>query len=262
MAAAGAGVAAAAVVAAPRVLEVDFLHRREPHVRLVPRRALGRVPAALRRPAELRRRPPVRPAGRLARVRSQAPAAPPKLPPGQPARRPVQKVQRAPPRARLLRVPQPDSVLRPAAPLPRPRPAAVPRVVREKVSSTHLVRQPAPPAQRALDEPPAQREQRERHEGVARRPISCMAVLRSRRVLPPASRRALSAVPQPVARGQTPVGPEHPGTIWRRTAPVELKTAASGKVTATNAATKFAISMTSIIPAISGRRTPVGVPGQ
>ena len=63
-------------------------------------------------------------------------------------------------------------------------------------------------------------------------------------------------------RGLTLVGQELAGRICRRIAPSELRIAASGKVTVTNAATKSAINLIRTTPAISGRRTLVGLLGQ
>ena len=92
---------------------------------------------------------------------------------------------------------------------------------------------------------PAQSGPRVRREQAAQRPISCKAVGSN-------SPRGLPAVPPsgpPLAvRGQTLAGPEPLGRICPRIAPSELKTAASGKATVTNGATKFAISMSTNNP--------------
>jgi hypothetical protein len=93
----------------------------------------------------------------------------------------------------------------------------------------------------------------------AQRPIFCKVVGRSSQQRPP---EVQQSVPPLDASGAMQVGPGLVGRICRRIALSELKIAASGKVTATNAATKSAINLTRITRAISGRRTLVGRLGQ
>ena len=67
-------------------------------------------------------------------------------------------------------------------------------------------------------------------------------------------------MPPLAARGLlTLVGPGLLDRIWLRINRVELKIAASGKVTVTNGATKSAISLSRTTPAISGRKILVGL---
>jgi len=96
--------------------------------------------------------------------------------------------------------------------------------------------------------PQVQREQ------VAQRPISWVAARKSP--------QELSALPLSPDLVQLLAGLELLARISLRIAPSELITAASGKATVTNDATKCGINMTTTTLAISGRTTPVGLPGQ
>src|SRR6478609_6382315 len=102
---------------------------------------------------------------------------------------------------------------------------------------------------------PAQSVLRVRRERAVLPPISCKAVGNKSQRESPAVR---PWAPPLALLGQTQAGRVLLGRTYPRIGQIESKIVESGKVTVTNGATKFAISITTTTLATSGRRTLVG----